>query len=438
MAKCVESTKMKNSGARLQTSLHIFRRIIIIISFSRHCQNFKITFCLTTTKTNLRTMRSSSARIASFLTLFAVGTEARDWKSVITSEIYHRSDFDAAQFQLKIELDPFFFPGEGAFTEPTIAPNSQDWTTFSPTKAPVTESPSQIPSDFPSLTPTRGAPTLAPSIREKNSDGNGGCNEGSVLYQVNMYDSWGDGWDTSTMLKIIGVEDQDEEVPLTSAMTSKTTTTTDSNGSIITTITKTVEINETSTSGGEYDGTQIEPLGLGTVFQGGLRRGSHGSADVCLKPRRCYDLIVDGETWLDEVSWDIRPVVLGAETQDLPPLTTGGAPMECSFSIPDENGESFCPLTCSNTLHPEHTQQPKIYESPIVYQINGESVNQASEAFDTQYETQYAQEEGLTFGTQGETQYPQEEDITSDTHDAMQYPQEEDLITYLKSNASGN
>jgi hypothetical protein len=379
-------------------------------------------------------MRSSSARIASFLTLYAVGIEARNWQSVITSEIYQRSDLDAAQFQLKIELDPFFFPGEGAITAPTIAPHSQDWITFSPTKAP-SESPSQIPSDFPSLTPTIGAPTLAPSIREKNSDGNGGCNEGSTLYQVNMYDSWGDGWDFSTMLKIIGVEDQDEEETLTSAMTSKTTTTTDSNGSIITTITKTVEINQNSTSGGEDAGTQIDPLG--TVFQGGLRRGSHGSADVCLKPRRCYNIIVSGETWLDEVSWDIRPVVLGAETQDLPPLTTGGAPMECSFSIPDKNGESFCPLTCSNTLHPEHTQQPQIYENPIVYEIDGEPVNQDETqhaqgedlTFDTQDETQYPKEEDLTFDTQDETQYPKGEDLAFDTQDETQYAQEEDLTS---------
>ena len=46
-----------------------------------------------------------------------------------------------------------------------------------------------IPSDAPSLAPTMW-----------DIDRNGGCRQGHELYEVHMYDSWGDGWVSHELL----------------------------------------------------------------------------------------------------------------------------------------------------------------------------------------------------------------------------------------------
>jgi hypothetical protein len=86
------------------------------------------------------------------------------------------------------------------------------------------------------------------------------------------------------------------------------------------------------------------------IFEGALRRGSHDYADVCFLPNRCYQVIVSGGEFLDEVSWDIRASNNDPSSPPLEPILVGGAPSACTFSLPDEYGHHFCPNTCSDTI----------------------------------------------------------------------------------------
>lgn len=286
--------------------------------------------------------------IALLITLISF-TEGRTYHSVLDHDIYQQSNIDLDRYQLKIELDPFFYPDDPQEIEPTPSPLSKAFITMNPTMFP-----SSIPSDVPSLAPT--GPTPMPTRRIMNVEGNGGCNEGTFLYQVNMYDSWGDGW-AGTILMITGIED---ETPQDISINSLTETETLTGENVTVTISNTVELEPGHAF--DPDPDQVTPIDpLGKVFRGGLRRGSHAATGVCLLPRRCYEVVTTGGDFLDEISWDIRPVVLGSNEQDSSPILEGGAPAECTFSLPDENGFHFCPSACTTTTNPE--QAPKVIDS---------------------------------------------------------------------------
>lgn len=284
-------------------------------------------------------------------TLSCSSVAGRTWRDVIDRNIYSQIHLDTERYQLKIELDPFFRVDDAIDMAPTPLPVSSTWVDAG-TPSP-TDSPSAFPSDMPSLSPT--APTSAPSTRDQNIDGNGGCVEGSVLYRVNMYDSWGDGWDTNTAVAIIGVQDQDSVEMNGNTLTRMHTTTA---GDTTVSISRTVELASNRPFGTTARSDQGTPIvnPLGTIFEGTLDEGSSGSAFVCLRPRRCYDVVIYGGEYLDEVSWDIEPVILGSTDEVALPIVQGGAPSDCSFSIPDDDGEVFCPSTCSSTVDPKYTE----------------------------------------------------------------------------------
>ena len=313
----------------------------------------------------------------------------RSWKTIIDSNIYKRSNIDLARIKLRVEADPFHFDGDDHSSPPvstsppietTQAPspgpaatNHDEWITISPTRAPTlmpTRDPANtvVPSDWPSLAPSYNGPTMQPTKRESNVDGNGGCNPGSSLYRVNMHDTWGDGWD-GTVLKIVGVQDQDEaDRPLQSTIT---TTHTEANGGAVVTVSETIELHPEDLGQQHSQEAAVTVDALGLVFEGGLRSGSYAYTDVCLRPGRCYDLTVQGGGFLEEVSWDVRPVVLGAVAQHAEPIVQGGAPSDCSFSIPYPTGEQFCATTCSSTIDPDHNQSPQIFDNPLIDSVGG-------------------------------------------------------------------
>jgi hypothetical protein len=266
--------------------------------------------------------------------------QARQWQSIIEHNIYKKSNIEKNRYSLKIEEDPFFFPEDipADGDVPTMSPKGDKWVTLSPTNAP-----SSVPSDSPSLAPTEWDISL-----------NGGCRFGHELFEVHMYDSWGDGWD-STLLVLSGIEDQDPSMVLPSQ--SMTRTITDQTGDVTVLITRTVDLDDQSLFNPD-EKVEIDPLGV--MFQGTLRKGSHDFANVCLLPRRCYQVTVAGGEFLNEVSWDIRPGNLDS-TEPTEPILSGGAPSGCTFSLPDEYGHHFCANTCSNTLPPNAiTSPPKI------------------------------------------------------------------------------
>lgn len=263
--------------------------------------------------------------------------EGRQWQSIIDHSIPRKSNIDNRRYELIIEVDPFYFPNEGK-ESPTLAPANSDWVTLPPTTQP-----SMIPSDMPSLSPTMW-----------DIERNGGCRQGHELYEVHMYDSWGDGWD-NTHLVISGIEDQDPNVVLPSSFMTRTIT--NRNGGMTVAVTRTVNLDEQN-SINPNEMNDIDPLGV--IFQGGLTEGSHSVTYVCLLPRRCYQVTVGGGEFLNEVSWDIRPANLDSD-EPLESVLGGGAPSGCTMSLPDENGHHFCANTCSNTLPPNAvTQTPKV------------------------------------------------------------------------------
>ena len=84
------------------------------------------------------------------------------------------------------------------------------------------------------------------------------CGEGETKYRLIMFDSFGDGWDTTEMT--IG----DKKNP---------------------------------------------------IFKGQLKDGAQGTEYICLdSTSKCYDVNVEGGTWGVEVSWEIRGMKEGSPT----------------------------------------------------------------------------------------------------------------------------
>lgn len=273
---------------------------------------------------------------------FVIG---RQWQTVIDHNIHRKSNIDYRRYELKIEADPYYQvdgpPLEG--DSPTLTPGHDGWVTLSPTLEP-----SAVPSDSPSIMPS-----------EWDIEQNGGCRYGHELFEVHMYDSWGDGWD-QTMLVISGIEDQDPTVVLPSNYMQQTITAL--NGDSVVSIARTINLDDQSVFNPD-EAIVFDPLGV--QFRGSLLDGSHDINNVCLLPRRCYQVIVSGGEFLNEVSWDIRRGNLNPNNDQLSePILGGGAPSACTFSLPDENEHHFCPNTCSNSLPPAlMTMPPKLVQN---------------------------------------------------------------------------
>lgn len=141
---------------------------------------------------------------------------------------------------------------------------------------------------------------------ENNPDpGDTKCNDDEVKYRLVMYDSFGDGWD----------------------QTSLTVSPTDKKGDI--------------------------------RFNGGLAKGSVGSRYICLpSASTCIHVDVNGGEWGNEVSWEIKPLTHGA-----PALGGGGAPMDCDFAV----GGKACDNTCNGKANVEPNKDPAYREFKEMY-----------------------------------------------------------------------
>lgn len=149
-------------------------------------------------------------------------------------------------------------------------------------------------------------PTLTimckPDPNEKKNDDSDilppDCNkENESLYKLELFDSFGDGWETTTMK--ITVKDGD---------------------------------------------TKSKP-----IFSGGLEDGSHGTEYLCLSlVPTCYDVEVGGGMWGREASWYIHGYTDGS-----PAIASGGGSMKCQFSVTDS-----CENTCLGKSNTEPSQDP--------------------------------------------------------------------------------
>lgn len=108
------------------------------------------------------------------------------------------------------------------------------------------------------------------------------CGSDEALYRLVQYDSWGDGWDKTTM-----------------------------------------------TIKGDTDKQ---------VYSGSLEGGAEGTQFICLSTDPvCYHVQVNGGIWGNEISWEVKPVTAGA-----PPIADGGAPQACDFPVNGADCDKSC------------------------------------------------------------------------------------------------
>ena len=111
------------------------------------------------------------------------------------------------------------------------------------------------------------------------------CSPDSTLYRLEMYDSFGDGWE-ETKLTIVPKDDAQN-----------------------------------------------------TLFEGGLEGGSKGTEYICLsRTKKCYDIELSGGIWGNEVSWEIKP----SFNEGAPSIASGGAPMDCQFGVAGADCKDNC------------------------------------------------------------------------------------------------
>ncbi|GKZ00759.1 hypothetical protein MPSEU_001027700 [Mayamaea pseudoterrestris] len=127
------------------------------------------------------------------------------------------------------------------------------------------------------------------------------CSSEETSYRLIMYDSFGDGWD-ATKLSLYNVDEKDP------------------------------------------------------IYTGSLKSGSQGTHWVCLsKNPSCYQVKVNGGTWGNEVSWEVRP------RMDSPAIAGGGAPMDCRFPVAGYTGRD-CQLTCEGKPNLKPSDDPDYKE----------------------------------------------------------------------------
>ena len=283
----------------------------------------------------------------------SASVKGRQWQSIVDHDIVRKSNIDSSRHELKIEVDPFINAG-----------NSK------PSVIPTTELPKAQANKFSN---TMSVPAATPST-------NGSCEDGQSHYEIHMMDTWGDGWD-QTVITITGMSNQ--ALP-SDAMTTHT----NQQGDMVTAISNTIDL---------HSSNEKDP-----IFQGTLQEGYQDSAHLCLVPNRCYQLVATGGEFSAEVSWEIR------QGSNMEPILTGSAPTECTFSIPNEEGEQFCPNTCidgnlanlvvdtskvseTSNLSNEDPETPKATETPT-YWSSWSSTTAAPEPEEEESGTQFEDE----------------------------------------------
>ena len=126
------------------------------------------------------------------------------------------------------------------------------------------------------------------------------CEDGAKPYLIQMYDSWGDGWDNA-FLKISSQEN-------------------------------------------------------GEVYNGQLETGEQGSESICLE-KGCYQVSCGGGIWGNEVAWEVHQGTAGSG----PPLAYGGAPMDCEFSIGANTCENTCTGISEKSYDATRTSYDKLF-----------------------------------------------------------------------------
>jgi hypothetical protein len=263
--------------------------------------------------------------------------EARTWMDVVDPSIRESSSLDVYRMEFYLEEDPFAFP--------TAAP------TWDPSEPTEPEDDASNDADGVS-----SSPSVSPTARYDNVNGNGGCSIGEYLYELRMYDSWGDGWDDS-VIKITQMATEEA----TQDDLSEFEDSNEDNSTI--TLSQMIEMH------GDSQETIFTPAV--NIFEGGLETGREGYSYLCLSPFKCYTVDIDGGLWGEEIKWEIRAVPLGFTREEREnmaglPVAKGLAPTNCQFSIPDEvTGDRQCPFICDKeTASPSSAPSRDLSSAP--------------------------------------------------------------------------
>ena len=140
------------------------------------------------------------------------------------------------------------------------------------------------------------------------ADANGGeddtavrpdCTSNQSLYKLQMFDTFGDGWEGTTITIRPGA--------------------------------------------GATQGQQLNP-----VFEGALKSGAEGTEYICLSlDPSCYQVETSGGAWGREVSWTISGAKAGSPT-----VASGGGAIQCDFPV--SGG------TCTNTCQGKNNKDPSV------------------------------------------------------------------------------
>lgn len=148
-------------------------------------------------------------------------------------------------------------------------------------------------------------PSLTDACKNKDKNNtkpvNVECGADETLYRLEMYDSFGDGWDETKL--ILTPKDDKNKV----------------------------------------------------LFKGSLEDGAQGTEYVCLSTApQCYHVDVSGGVWGNEVSWEFKPLAQGS-----PAVADGGSPMDCEFSV----GGEVCMRTCDGKPDTKQIDNDPDYKS---------------------------------------------------------------------------
>jgi hypothetical protein len=78
--------------------------------------------------------------------------------------------------------------------------------------------------------------------------------------------------------------------------------------------------------------------GNSKIFDGSLLDGAEGTEYICLsKEPACYSALTSGGTWGVEVGWEIKTMTEGS-----PAIVGSGAPSDCDFPMAGDDCEKTC------------------------------------------------------------------------------------------------
>ena len=318
--------------------------------------------------------------------------EARHWADIVDPILYRYPGLDAARTLMVQERNPFAFADkshaiDGSIPKPAASPAVDSAQPPSTNNGVLNVAPTMT-TTMPSPEPSTASPSSqTPTRLQKFYQETGGCHPQQVLYEIGLFDQWGDGWDktylnlTQLSLQLSGdlpqaVNLTEEEVinstPTISTLEASSDATNYSSSTNTTTVTNTAttfsQLVETGAKNSNNTLSQTVWLKQDKninqprqVYMGTMGGGMERFDYVCLKPDYCYHVDIGGGNWDSEITWQVRVVALGQPADDWELLVSdGGAPLSCQFFVVNnranrssssnqDDAPVMCPNTCTGT-----------------------------------------------------------------------------------------